>query len=378
MADNIEVTAGSGKTIAADDVGGALYQRVKIAAGADGVATDVSAAAPLPVTDGNSADILTAAQAIQAAIETLDNIVSGAEAQVDIVSGNVGLTGNLPDTATGDLAAMVTALGNLLTELQSKADVGETQPVSATTLPLPTGAATAANQTTIAGLIDGIEALLATIDADTGTLAGAVDTEVQVDVVGALPAGDNNIGNVDIASALPAGANNIGDVDVASIAAGENVIGLVGASDIVVTITPTLAAEAHSAGDLLFDSTEIANAVRVAAGTAIVQSITVVDKGDQKPEINLLFANAATDFGTLGAAPDPDDTEAATVIGVVNVPSGDYVDLGGASVATVSNVGLLLKAGAATTSLYLAGIAVGTPTPASTSDLVISIGLLRS
>jgi hypothetical protein len=35
---------------------------------------------------------------------------------------NVGLTGNLPDTATGDLAAMVTALGNLLTELQTKAD----------------------------------------------------------------------------------------------------------------------------------------------------------------------------------------------------------------------------------------------------------------
>lgn len=194
------------------------------------------------------------------------------------------------------------------------------------------------------------------------TLAGAVDTEVQVDVAGALPAGDNNIG----------------DVDVASIAAGENVIGLVGASDIVVTITPTLAAEAHSAGDLLFDSTEIANAVRANGYTAIVQSITVVDKGDQKPEIDLIFANAATDFGTLGSAPDPDDTEAATVIGVVNVPSGDYVDLGGASVATVSNVGLLLKAGAATTSIYLAGIAVGTPTPASTSDLVISIGLLRS
>jgi hypothetical protein len=33
-------------------------------------------------------------------------------------------------------------------------------------------------------------------------------------------------------------------VDVASIAAGENVIGLVGASDIVVTITPHVAAEA--------------------------------------------------------------------------------------------------------------------------------------
>jgi hypothetical protein len=51
-------------------------------------------------------------------------------------------------------------------------------------------------------------------------LAAAIDTEVQVDVVGALPAGDNNIGNVDLASAIPAGTNNIGDVDVLSVVPG--------------------------------------------------------------------------------------------------------------------------------------------------------------
>lgn len=39
------------------------------------------------------------------------------------------------------------------------------------TVSLPTGAATAANQTTIAGHVDGIEGLLTTIDADTGNLA---------------------------------------------------------------------------------------------------------------------------------------------------------------------------------------------------------------
>lgn len=185
------------------------------------------------------------------------------------------------------------------------------------TISLPTGAATAANQSTIIGHVDGIETLLGTIDADTsdihtnsdtiaagyategsalgsgvllqgddGTdrkninvdattgdvqvdvtntvtvdgsgvtqpishaalteLAAAIDTEVQVDVVAALPAGDNNIGNVDlassipagtnnigdvdIASALPAGTNNIGDVDIASISAGSNLIGDVGLS----------------------------------------------------------------------------------------------------------------------------------------------------
>lgn len=56
--------------------------------------------------------------------------------------------------------------------------------IDATSLPLPTGASTSANQTTIIGHLDGVEGLLTTIDADTGTLAGAVSgTEMQVDVV---------------------------------------------------------------------------------------------------------------------------------------------------------------------------------------------------
>lgn len=89
---------------------------------------------------------------------------------------------------------------------------------------------------------DAQTALLTTIDADTGAIKTAVETldnaisgsEMQVDVVAALPAGNNNIGDVDVASiaagdnnignvdvvtlpALPAGNNNIGDVDVASL-----------------------------------------------------------------------------------------------------------------------------------------------------------------
>jgi len=50
MADNVDITPGTGKTVATDDVGGFHYQRVKVTWGADGTATDASAAAPLPVT----------------------------------------------------------------------------------------------------------------------------------------------------------------------------------------------------------------------------------------------------------------------------------------------------------------------------------------
>ncbi len=177
------------------------------------------------------------------------------------------------------------------------------------------------------------------------------------------------------------GANSgvdIGDVDVKSIAAGENVVGLVGAADTVVTITPVVAAEAHTGGDLLFDSTEIASAVRANGYTAIVESITIKDKGDQKAGMTLIFANAVTDFGVPGGVPDPDDTDLLTVLGTVAVVAGDYVDLGANAVATISNIGLLLKAGGATTSLYMAAITNETPTPASTSDYVIDVSFLRS
>lgn len=89
------------------------------------------------------------------------------------------------------------------------------------TISLPTGAATSANQSTLIGHVDGIEALLGTIDSDTSSLAGCVGgTELQVDVVGSLPAGTNAIGKLAANSGV-----DIGDVDVTSIAAGTNTIG---------------------------------------------------------------------------------------------------------------------------------------------------------
>lgn len=53
MSDNVGYTPGSGATIAADDVGGALHQRVKLTHGIDGSAVDASEASPLPVYDGS-------------------------------------------------------------------------------------------------------------------------------------------------------------------------------------------------------------------------------------------------------------------------------------------------------------------------------------
>ena len=54
MADNVGYTPGAGATVAADEIAGVLHQRVKIGVGADGVATDVSDANPIPVDVGST------------------------------------------------------------------------------------------------------------------------------------------------------------------------------------------------------------------------------------------------------------------------------------------------------------------------------------
>lgn len=69
MADNVGYTPGAGATIAADDIGGVLYQRVKPVTGADGTAVDVSNANPLPV--GAVGELIEALEAQRMAIHAL-------------------------------------------------------------------------------------------------------------------------------------------------------------------------------------------------------------------------------------------------------------------------------------------------------------------
>jgi hypothetical protein len=94
MADNVGYTPGVGATVAADDIGGVLHQRVKIGVGADGVATDVSAANPMPVTG-----------TVEVTAGTpLD--VTGTVA----VSGSVAVTGGLTDAELRASPVSVVAL----------------------------------------------------------------------------------------------------------------------------------------------------------------------------------------------------------------------------------------------------------------------------
>lgn len=180
MSDNFATNPGSGgETFASDDIGGVQYPRIKLSWGADGVAVDVSGANPLPTSVVGTVAVsgpLTDAQLRAAAVP-----VSGplTDAQLRATPVPVSLTST---TITGSVAVTGTFWQ-------------ATQPVSAASLPLPTGAATSALQTTG-------NTSLSNIDGKLPALSGG-----RVPVV--LPAGGSGLTDAELrATPVPVSTTN--------------------------------------------------------------------------------------------------------------------------------------------------------------------------
>jgi len=242
------------------------------------------------------------------------------------------------------VVAQGTAADGLLVNLGSNNDVTvtgsvavtgtfwqATQPVSASSLPLPSGAATAALQTqpgvdigdvtinnasgaaavniqdggnsiTIDGTVavSGSVAVTGTFWQATQPVSGTITAVTSI--TNALPAGTNNIGDVDVLSlpALPAGTNNIGDVDVLTLP------GIVGAA-------------AHDAA--------ISGAPIRIGGRAVSTDFTAVGAGDAVDFISTLLGKQVT---YPYALPAKTWSYAAASGGIVNTTAITAQSAGGA------------------------------------------------
>jgi hypothetical protein len=85
MADNVGYTPGVGAIIAADDIGGILYQKVKMIHGADGIAHETADNNPLPVTA--TQELMQAIEAMRMAIQALTRTIG--MAQVNPLTGRM-------------------------------------------------------------------------------------------------------------------------------------------------------------------------------------------------------------------------------------------------------------------------------------------------
>lgn len=102
MPDNIGYTPGTGATVAADEIAGALYQRMKLILGADGENDgDVSAANPLPVTDDAVTDLLLRLLNIQRSPAGYDQSLNRSRVTGVLESGSTtAVTGTLTGVTT--------------------------------------------------------------------------------------------------------------------------------------------------------------------------------------------------------------------------------------------------------------------------------------
>lgn len=253
---------GTTKRIIETDAGGA----VAIQDGGNSITVDGT------VTETNSASILADTASMDTNLGTVAGAVAGSEMQVDVVAslpagtnniGDVDVLSLIPGTgstnlgkaedaahASGHTGVMALGVRNDSNATSFSSANGDYTPLAVDAngnlqvdvLSAPTttvtGTVTANLSATDNAVLDQIElnqdsqtAILTTIDTDTGniatntsTIAGVVSgSEMQVDVVGSLPAGTNAIGKLSANSGV-----DIGDVDVTSISAGSNLIGDVG------------------------------------------------------------------------------------------------------------------------------------------------------
>lgn len=152
----------------------------------------------------------------------------------------------------------------------------------------------------------------------------------------------------------------------------ESHLGQTGTGGNVVNITPVCDTSAYTAGDVLFDSTEIANAVRVSGGRAELVSVFLLDEDDQAAAaITLYFFRSNVSLGTANSAPNISDVNARECQGHISFAAGDFVDLGTSKVATLRDLGLMLEPTTGT-SVWVAATCAGTPTQTASG---IKLGL---
>ena len=128
----------------------------------------------------------------------------------------------------------------------------------------------------------------------------------------------------------------------------------------------------YTDGDVLADTQLIsANFFSAAGVDRMLTNVVVLDKADQGFGMDLIFLNTNVTLGTENSPPSITDTDAASIAGIVNIYSSDWIDLGGNRVAVKTNIAQILRS--VTGNLYIAAIVRGAGTYGA-ADIVVTLG----
>ena len=154
----------------------------------------------------------------------------------------------------------------------------------------------------------------------------------------------------------------------------------------VIRVKPTVVAGTTDSGDVMFNATEIPNAVIGKGGSSKLIGFTIIDKDQESHDMSLIFMSKQTNFGTVNAAPSITDAnlQAAKVLGafkldfsaqqiVVSQDSGSAAIYSSSGLMGASNsrdyFPMILEAESDSTSVFFTGIANEAMDYAATDDL---------
>lgn len=344
MADNLTAPA-SGAVLATDDIGGVHYPRTKMSWGVEGAAIDVSATDPLPVALATGA---------------------ATSAKQDAIIAAIGAVTYYP-----------------VTQPVSGTFWQATQPVSAASLPLPTGAAA---ETTLSAMSGKLPSTLgAKTGANSFSITPASDASFAITAASLpLPTGASTEATVSAMSAkLPSTlgiktATNSLSIAPASdatfaLAATESYVGKTGGDLLTVSATPTVSASPdYSAGDAIGGLMTFAAITRLATGPGIIQNASIFCKVANTAQIDLLLFNANPTATTItdNAAFDLNSADFTKLIGAI--PITEWIAAGTPCIGQSVGRGQPIKAAASST-IYGVLVARGAVNLASTSDLTVTL-----
>lgn len=146
------------------------------------------------------------------------------------------------------------------------------------------------------------------------------------------------------------------------------------------SIAPTLAVDtaAYLANDVVGGKLTITNAMRISGGTGILTGVTLVDLANQKAAFDIFLFNADPSAGTYtdNGAISWNDTDLGKCISRIEVLASDYKSVGSKAVASLRNLGEVVKA-VGSRHLYALMVTTSAPDYVATTDLIVRFKFVR-
>ena len=323
----------------------------------------------VPITPGSGVNVRAISKSgVESQVGIIDLGGTGAEDLLTRADIGTDATGVTQPTGGQGIRGWLSAIYSKL--LGSIAVTGTfwqaTQPVSIASMPSTpvTGTFWQATQPVSAAasaFADGSDATIgAKADAaGTGTVSLiALTKQLHLDLVAATPAGSAVIGQVGIDQTTPGTTNRVFAGGTSSVA-----------------VTPTLTVAAHAINTVCGSALTFANAFG-SAGSGVLDSIILTSKAVQTTgfKLYLFKANPSNTTWTDAGTPAIAAADIANLIGVYSFGPPDS-NLGTVTLWEADAITKAINAGG--TSLYGVLICTAAFTPASTSDLTVTINILK-